>query len=46
MAPLHAGERARHILRLVLPHVHDAGGEHQRGGRVEELLGLDQVPGR
>ena len=46
VAPLHARERARHVLRLVLPHVHDAGGEGQRGGRVEELLGLGQVPGR
>ncbi len=38
-------ERRGDLVRLVLPHVHDAGGHDEGGRRGQELLGGSQVPG-
>jgi hypothetical protein len=43
MTVLHPGERAGHVVRAVLPHVHDAGAQGQGAGRVEQFLRLGQV---
>jgi hypothetical protein len=43
MTALHPGEGAGHLVRVVLPHVHDAGTEGEGARRVEELFCLSQV---